>query len=69
MTKLKNIRFLCAHCFDYATCYGSYEGQKACFACDKCCGHGNEDGHCHSCGNIRCNTKETNCWLCNGRLI
>lgn len=31
-----------------ATCFGAYEGQKPeTFACDECCGHGNEDGHCH----------------------
>ena len=29
-----------------ATCFGSYEGQPESFACDDCCGHGNEDGFC-----------------------
>ncbi len=37
---------LCA-CGKPATCWGSYEGHgKPEFACDDCCGHGNEDGWC-----------------------
>lgn len=36
----------CAHCGKPATCYGAYEGQAAGYACDVCCGHGNEDGSC-----------------------
>lgn len=39
----------CAHCEkNEATCRGSYEGHehKDTPACDECCGHGNEDGHC-----------------------
>jgi len=34
-------------CGQVATCYGAYEGAPAGFACDECCGHGNEDGHCY----------------------
>ncbi len=37
---------VCATCGKPATCYGSYEGLAPSFACDVCCGHGNEDGHC-----------------------
>lgn len=33
-------------CNHRATCYGAYEGRKVSFGCDKCCGHGNEDGWC-----------------------
>jgi hypothetical protein len=30
-----------------AACYGRYEGQASEeFACNLCCGHGSEDGHC-----------------------
>jgi hypothetical protein len=30
-----------------ATCFGAYEMQEGeTFACDDCCGHGNEDGWC-----------------------
>ena len=36
----------CAHCGKPATCFGSYEGHPEAYACDECCGHGNEDGHC-----------------------
>lgn len=39
----------CAHCeMNEATCVGSYEGHEpeGTPACDECCGHGNEDGHC-----------------------
>lgn len=39
---------LCAHCGQPATCIGHYEDPLAKdeYACDDCCGHGNEDGHC-----------------------
>lgn len=37
---------LCANCHKPATCYGQYEDQPEGYACDDCCGHGNEDGHC-----------------------
>lgn len=37
----------CRFCGAIATCYGSYEGDTG-FACDDCCGHGREDGHCES---------------------
>lgn len=33
-------------CGKPATCYGSYEGRPQYFACDDCCGHGQEDGRC-----------------------
>lgn len=30
-----------------ATCFGSYESDLTpAYACDECCGHGNEDGRC-----------------------
>ena len=32
-----------------AVCVGRYEGAERWeFACDECCGHGNEDGECHA---------------------
>lgn len=38
---------LCAECGEPATCFGSYETDlNPAYACDECCGHGNEDGHC-----------------------
>jgi len=39
----------CAHCQKPATCVGVYEDSRRPpeFACDDCCGHGNEDGWCH----------------------
>lgn len=39
---------VCANCGKPATCIGRYEGpeQPVAFACDECCGHGNEDGWC-----------------------
>lgn len=40
------IRPTCAACTNLATCYGSYEGAAAAYACDDCCGHGCEDGKC-----------------------
>jgi hypothetical protein len=38
----------CVFCDGPATCFGRYEHQQqqTTFACDQCCGHGNEDGHC-----------------------
>lgn len=37
----------CETCKKPATCFGTYEQSDAWgFACDECCGHGNEDGHC-----------------------
>jgi hypothetical protein len=34
-------------CGKRATCFGSYESDlRPAYACDDCCGHGNEDGHC-----------------------
>lgn len=40
---------LCQHCGEQrATCFGSYEGHEPDgYACDACCGHGNEDGWCN----------------------
>lgn len=37
---------VCAHCGKPAACFGSYEGRPTAYACDTCCGHGCEDGHC-----------------------
>lgn len=38
---------LCATCSTDATCFGRYEGHgPVAWACDTCCGHGNEDGWC-----------------------
>lgn len=38
----------CDTCEKPATCFGAYEGEKPeTWACDDCCAHGNEDGHCH----------------------
>ena len=39
----------CAFCRAPATCFGEYEtcdGSGEGFACDECCGCGNEDGWC-----------------------
>lgn len=36
----------CAHCENPATCYGKYADCDEGYACDECCGHGCEDGHC-----------------------
>jgi hypothetical protein len=36
-----------------AACYGAYEGMPPDFACNECCGHGNEDGWCVSVEDIR----------------
>lgn len=34
-------------CGGQATCFGSYEDDlHPAYACDACCGHGCEDGHC-----------------------
>ncbi len=39
---------VCFNCGKPATCLGAYEGAETeNYACDECCGHGNEDGHCH----------------------
>lgn len=39
---------VCVHCGKPASCFGRYEdpGGPIEFACDECCGHGNEDGWC-----------------------
>jgi hypothetical protein len=36
----------CYNCGKPATCYGAYEDTNEHFACNDCCGHGNEDGWC-----------------------
>jgi hypothetical protein len=38
----------CAHCNEAkrAVCVGTYEGEGTKPACNDCCAHGNEDGHC-----------------------
>lgn len=41
-----NTPILCADCGEPASCVGSYEGRPSSPACDRCCGHGNEDGRC-----------------------
>jgi hypothetical protein len=38
---------ICADCGEPAACFGSYETEfHPAYACDECCAHGNEDGHC-----------------------
>jgi hypothetical protein len=38
---------VCLVCGAPATCFGQYEGRGPVrYACDECCGHGNEDGWC-----------------------
>ncbi len=37
----------CIHCGNPASCVGKYDNMDGYEpACDDCCGHGNEDGHC-----------------------
>jgi hypothetical protein len=37
----------CANCGELADCLGSYENNHSwAYACNSCCGHGNEDGCC-----------------------
>lgn len=55
---MKVSEMLCAICGGAATCVGRYDTDIADPACDVCCGHGNEDGHC-----IRC-TEEDPCIAC-----
>lgn len=44
----------CAICGTPATCFGRYEdAPQADFACDTCCGHGCEDGHCDKLGLVK----------------
>ncbi len=40
---------ICATCGEPAACLGRYEDEANPweYACNKCCGHGNEDGECH----------------------
>ncbi len=43
-----NREHACEFCGNLAMCLGRYEtceGPES-YACDDCCGHGNEDGHC-----------------------
>lgn len=43
----------CAHCGEPATCFGAYEdGLSPAYACDECCGHGCEGGHCEQLGSL-----------------
>ena len=37
---------VCAWCGMPATCFGGEAGTSVAFACDTCCGHGNEDSWC-----------------------
>lgn len=53
MTKTETFNWIrraakCHVCDAPATCIGVYEhpDDPPAFACDKCCGHGNEDGLC-----------------------
>lgn len=59
--KLSDLK--CAICGNPATCVGHYESGDEEYdpACDDCCGHGNEDGHC-----VRC-TEDEPCDGCDGR--
>lgn len=41
------VEAVCANCGAPATCHGKYEAGIIGFACDQCCGHGNEDGWCN----------------------
>lgn len=44
---IKQICAFCAYCGKPATCLGAYDMETdAKYACDDCCGHGNEDGWC-----------------------
>lgn len=37
----------CEYCGNPATCLGRYEAMTSdTYACDRCCGHGCEDGRC-----------------------
>lgn len=49
---------LCDICEKPAACVGKYDADSYSPACDECCGHGNEDGHC-----VRC-TVEDPCEAC-----
>lgn len=43
----KEAPLLCHICSKPATCIGAYEGaEEDSPACDDCCGHACEDGHC-----------------------
>ena len=47
LNRLERATPKCAHCGKPATCLGSYERPDAWgYACDDCCGHGNEHGTC-----------------------
>jgi hypothetical protein len=42
---------VCANCGKPASCFGSYETElHPAYACNACCAHGNEDGHCEPLG-------------------
>lgn len=45
-------QILCHFCNGKAACLGRYENCEGPFnyACDDCCGHGNEDGRCSRIG-------------------
>lgn len=56
---MKVSEMLCSICGEPSTCIGRYEDSEEYDpACDECCGHGCEDGHC-----IRC-TEEDPCSSC-----
>lgn len=47
MRKAKQTALKCIHCGNPASCVGKYDNMDGYEpACDDCCGHGNEDGHC-----------------------
>lgn len=44
-------REVCAWCGNPAVCFGAYEDNtEKTYACNECCGHGCEDGHCDMIG-------------------
>ncbi len=51
LKRLRETLPACAHCPEErpAVCIGQYDSMEhEDAACDECCGHGNEDGHCVS---------------------
>ena len=56
---LAAMRPVCSCCGDAATCFGESEGDPPVYACDNCCGHGGEDGHCSPVAPGRVTVEET----------
>ncbi len=44
--KTERLRPTCQFCGEPAVCYGHSSDTEPGYACDKCCGHGCEDGEC-----------------------